>query len=185
MKVGPYDVHLVGGKVASVSLNLTPDQPSVTVKGQVVTPKSPEDLARHLGTCGPLQMNIGGNVIQCASGAIAGQHLGGLSIHVTGPNLVDDAPTCAGYLVPGEAGSKLVIEAGQTYCVGTRVLTRDVRQPDVLGRLAYNTCQVKLQRGRHGGDVPVPGRAADLRHPERPASRATSPYGVQSGRQSR
>ncbi|MEZ4465624.1 MAG: hypothetical protein R3F43_14410 [bacterium] len=78
MKVGPYDVHLVGGKVASVSLNLTPDQPSVTVKGQVVTPKSPEDLARHLGTCGPLQMNIGGNVIQCASGAIAGQHLGGL-----------------------------------------------------------------------------------------------------------
>ncbi|MCB9548055.1 MAG: hypothetical protein H6706_19740 [Myxococcales bacterium] len=147
LNVGPYDVRLKDGKAVSVSLNLTPELAAVRIKDQIITPKSPEDLARHLGACGPLQMNTGGNIIECADGAMAGQHLGGLMIRVSTPRPIDDAPTCAGYVVPGQVGDKLVIEAGQSVCAGTRVLTRDVRQPDVLGRLAYNTCQVEPNEG--------------------------------------
>lgn len=146
-KVGPYEVQIEGGKVVQVALDLTPELATLKIGDALIQPKAPEDMAIHLGGCGPLQIRTGGNIIECTSGAIAGQHMGGLTVRVVPPTKASDQPVCAAYVVPGRDGDRTVLEPGKSYCAADRVLTTEIVQADVLGKLGYNTCQVQPNEG--------------------------------------
>lgn len=145
--VGPFEVQLEGGKVVRITLNLTPELNTLKVGEHTLTPRTPEDMARVLGTCGPNEARIGGNIIECTTGAVAGQHMGGLMVSVVPAAQASDLPVCTGYLVPGEDSARMVVEPGGTYCVGHRVVTTATVQADVLGKLGFNTCQVQPNEG--------------------------------------
>lgn len=156
-KVGPYEVQIDGGKVVQISLDLSSLFNTLKIGDQIVRPQAPEDMAAHLGGCGPLEMRTGGNIIECTSGAMAGQHMGGLTVRVVPPSQASDQPVCAGYIVPGRDGQRLPLEAGKTYCAGSSVLTTAIVQADVLGKLRYNTCQTQPSEGATVVSCPYQG----------------------------
>ena len=160
-RVGAFDVNFKDGKVSSVAFEMgngLKDRGTVLHIGAArAFGTSAQAIASHLKGCGPMQRNRGGNVIECTSGATVVQHMGGLAVRVGPAAKATDAPVCAGYLEPGNPGSKLNIEPGKTYCLPSRLVNSGVRPEDVLGRLRYNTCQTQALIGATTVTCPFQG----------------------------
>ena len=150
-RVGAFDVNFKDGKVSSVAFEMGN---GLKGRGTVLHigaarafATSAQAIASHLAGCGPMQRNLGGNVIECTSGATVVQHMGGIGVRVGPAADATDEPVCAGYLEPGNPASKLEVEPGKTYCLPSRLVNSGVRPKDVLGRLRYNTCETKVLIG--------------------------------------
>lgn len=146
-RVGVFDVQIKDGKVASISYELGKDGQPILLGGKAFTPTTPQAIAAAATQCGPLDMRIGGNIIECAPGLVIGQHMGGLAITVQPAATRSEAPVCAGYLEPGNPKSALELTPGVPYCLPSRVVTTATVEADVLGKLSYNTCRTERNIG--------------------------------------
>lgn len=146
--VGGFWVRMAGGKVTSISLDFAKGAPApIKVGKHTTTADSAQAIAKAAAGCGPLQRRTGGNVIECTSGLVVAQHLGGVTVTVEAAATQSDAPTCADYLVPGDPASKIDVQPQKSYCLPARVVTAKTVEKDVLGTLRYNTCKTQRNRG--------------------------------------
>lgn len=146
-RVDQFDVRFKDGVVVAISLELGKQPQALHIGRTGVQSTSAQALAKATAGCGPLERRTGGNIIQCASGLLIAQHMGGLAVTVQAPATRSDAPVCDDYLEPGNPASKISVQPGKAYCLPSRVVTTKTVQADVLGALRYNTCQTQANRG--------------------------------------
>lgn len=95
-----------------------------------------EDLAFAHGHCGPVQVNLGANVVACDGSLKLLQHLGGFTLR-----LEKDAPApqqrCDAYL----ARQSMDILFGKNVCLGSRVLTSRTTLESVEKDASWGACE--------------------------------------------
>jgi len=137
-EVGPYRVTLTEGRITTVGLE-SDDDGGDCVRiddADVVLAEVPlAELAAHWpGQCGPLQMNIGANVIDCAHGVTVLAHRAGKAVRVTAERAAVPI-RCDAYVAANAAARPRVrtadVPAGARVCFQTRVLTSDLTPDDV------------------------------------------------------
>ena len=154
VKGEPRALLNAAGTVEQIHHSLV-DVPCVsTGKGRTLPASArPEELAMMIGSCSPTEVLEGGNVIRCGGVEIwwAGWGgKGGVELRVRD---VASGVKCDGYIVPGdrtvsatavhrakEADKGLEIEAGKRYCLGTQVITNELKPAEVAGKLRLDSC---------------------------------------------
>jgi hypothetical protein len=149
-------------KVSSLGLNL--DTAKCFVLGgkkvgklkQGKLEQGPFALALKLGTCGPMEMRIGGNNIYCDGGKISllwNQGYNSLRVNAAADRPAARVKTiCDAYVGWGElvtkAGKrkKLTVKAGQRYCFGQRIVS-STWTPDKIWAIPARSCGEKKLRG--------------------------------------
>lgn len=162
LEVGPYTVWIdPAGKVETVALGLAKGVRCLTVAGKELPAASgPEAIAVAVAGCGPIDIRIGGNVIDCPSGAFIAQHLGGVEVRATKP-ADPKQDRCEGYATPGVSiagpkGAKIVagktpvsleVESGKKYCLPGRAVGTDLAPEEVTKKLGFDTCRTTTAIG--------------------------------------
>ena len=144
-------------KVSSLGLNLRKASCFVLGAKKVGELKQgPFSLALKLGTCGPMEMRIGGNNIYCDGGKISllwNQGYDSLRVNAAADRPRQRVKTiCDAYVGWGELVTKagkrktLTVKAGQRYCFGQRIVS-STWTPDTIWAIPARSCGEKKQRG--------------------------------------
>jgi hypothetical protein len=150
---GNLMIRFTGGKVTGIRLD--DNQGCVSANARKISLADPGALiAAQVGSCGPVNNNIGGNAIYCEGGhvTLTFKEMGGVEyrgVHVSVDPKNAPAASCAGYLEPGalvatasvsgKPGSSIEVVPGKSYCLpGTTVDSTLV--PEAIRALGFNTC---------------------------------------------
>jgi hypothetical protein len=119
--------------------------------------QGPFSLALKLGTCGPMELRLGGNNIYCDGGKISllwNQRYNSLRVNAAADRPKARIKTiCDAYVGFGALGTKpgkrkqtLAIKPGKRYCFGERIIT-SAWTPEKIWAIPARSCSEKKKRG--------------------------------------